>query len=340
MPCCFVNVELFADAGRNDLAHIPNASGLFGSDNALFFVGEGELGGVGAAIQASDVHAPAALFLQHTGTAAVGAIGQIKTLEQSIVQQLILQIHDDPPIQKYYLYNYIRFCQKINGEMRDFAKSSVYIQKQIADFEVFDGFGGNEENPLFHRIFHTANGDGLEGDEGVLRFSADVKLQQIIVSVLALDGVDAPDHIQIVQNDIGLVILFPDGTTPNMLFHRTKGTEQVLTISKSITPLQVVDNDRVTYTFVIQNSGNQAVVATDNAAITDTFDPVLTALAVTFEGAAWTQNVQYNYNETTGLFTTVPGQLLVPAASYTQDPVTGEYFVAPGIATLVVTGTI
>ena len=120
----------------------------------------------------------------------------------------------------------------------------------------------------------------------------------------------------------------------------TAETEPVLTISKSITPSQVVDNDRVTYTFVIQNSGNQAVVATDNAAITDTFDPVLTALTVTFEGAAWTQNVQYNYNETTGLFTTVPGQLLVPAASYTQDPVTGEYFVTPGIATLVVTGTI
>ena len=113
-----------------------------------------------------------------------------------------------------------------------------------------------------------------------------------------------------------------------------------LTISKSITPSQVVDNDRVTYTFVIQNSGNQAVAAADNAAITDTFDPILTALAVTFDGAAWTQEVQYNYDETTGLFTTVPGQILVPAATYTQDPVTGEYSVTPGIATLVVTGTI
>ena len=116
--------------------------------------------------------------------------------------------------------------------------------------------------------------------------------------------------------------------------------EPVLTISKSITPAQVVDNDRVTYTFVIQNSGNQAVVATDNAAITDTFDPILTALAVTFDGAVWTQGVQYNYNETTGLFSTVPGQILVPAATYTQDPVTGAYSTAPGIATLVVTGTI
>ena len=113
-----------------------------------------------------------------------------------------------------------------------------------------------------------------------------------------------------------------------------------LTISKSITPTQVVDNDRVTYTFVIQNSGNQPVVATDNAAITDTFDPILTALAVTFNGTAWTQGVQYNYNEATGLFTTVPGQILVPAATYTQDPVTGAYTATPGIATLVVTGTI
>ena len=114
----------------------------------------------------------------------------------------------------------------------------------------------------------------------------------------------------------------------------------VLTISKSISPSQVVDNDRVTYTFVIQNSGNQAVVATDNAVITDTFDPILTALTVTFDGVSWTQGVQYNYDETTGLFTTVPGQLLVPAATYSQDPVTGEYSVTPGIATLVVTGTI
>ncbi len=113
-----------------------------------------------------------------------------------------------------------------------------------------------------------------------------------------------------------------------------------LTISKSITPAQVVDNDRVTYTFVIQNSGNRPVVATDDATITDVFDPILTALAVTFEGAAWTQGVQYNYDETTGLFTTVPGQIVVPAATYTQDPVTGAYTVTPGTVTLTVTGTI
>lgn len=120
----------------------------------------------------------------------------------------------------------------------------------------------------------------------------------------------------------------------------TAATAPALTITKSITPTQVVDNDRVTYTFVIQNTGNEAVVATDNATVTDTFDPILTDLAVTFDGATWTEGADYNYNEVAGLFTTVPGRIIVPAATYTQDPVTGEYTRTPGTATLVVTGTI
>ena len=113
-----------------------------------------------------------------------------------------------------------------------------------------------------------------------------------------------------------------------------------LTISKSISPAQVADNDRVTYTFVIQNTGNEAVVATDNAAITDVFEPILTDLTVTFEGSTWTEGVQYTYDETTGLFTTLPGALPVPAATYTQDPVTGAYVLTPGTVTLTVIGTI
>ncbi len=117
-------------------------------------------------------------------------------------------------------------------------------------------------------------------------------------------------------------------------------TAPLLTISKSITPSQVTENDRVTYTFIIENTGNRAIVATDDAVITDTFDPILTDLAVTFNGTAWTEGVQYNYAEGNGLFATVPGQILVPAATFTQDPATGAYTVAPGIATLVVTGTI
>ncbi len=113
-----------------------------------------------------------------------------------------------------------------------------------------------------------------------------------------------------------------------------------LTVTKTITPTQVADNDRVTYTFVIQNSGNQAVAGTDNAVITDTFDPILTALTVTLDGAPLAEGTGYTYDQATGLFATAAGQITVPAAAYTQDPVTGEYTVTPGIATLVVTGTI
>lgn len=113
-----------------------------------------------------------------------------------------------------------------------------------------------------------------------------------------------------------------------------------LNITKSISPAQVVDNDRVTYTFVITNTGNTPVIATDNAVITDTFDPILTNLVVTYNGTAWTEGTEYTYNAATGAFATVAGNVTVPAATYTQDPVTGIYTVTPGVATLVVTGTI
>lgn len=120
----------------------------------------------------------------------------------------------------------------------------------------------------------------------------------------------------------------------------TAESAPALTITKSISPSQVVDNQQLTYTFLIQNTGNTPVVATDNAVITDTFDPILSNLIVTFEGTPWTQGVQYNYTPATGLFSTVPSQITVPAATYTQDPVTGQYSVTPGTATLTVTGTV
>lgn len=113
-----------------------------------------------------------------------------------------------------------------------------------------------------------------------------------------------------------------------------------LSITKSISPQQVVGNDRVTYTLVIRNTGNQAVSLSDNAVVEDTFDPIVSDLTVTFNGAAWTEGTQYTYSQATGQFATAPGNLSVPAATFTQDPVTGAYTVTPGIATLVVTGTI
>lgn len=117
-------------------------------------------------------------------------------------------------------------------------------------------------------------------------------------------------------------------------------TAPALTITKSISPSQVVDNQQITYTFLIQNTGNTPVVATDNAVVTDIFDPILSNLLVALNGTPWTQGVQYNYTPATGVFTTVPGQILVPAATYTQDPTTGAYSITPGTATLTVTGTV
>lgn len=141
---------------------------------------------------------------------------------------------------------------------------------------------------------------------------------------------------------VNTVTVTGDGITTPVTASATAAVRQapMLGVTKSISPAQVVDNDRITYTFVIQNSGNVAVTAADNAAITDTFDPRLTALSVSLNGAAWTQGTQFSYNETTGLFATTPGQITVPAATVTQDPTTGAYTVTPGTATLTVTGTI
>lgn len=113
-----------------------------------------------------------------------------------------------------------------------------------------------------------------------------------------------------------------------------------LTITKSLNPTTVTDNGQLTYTFVIQNTGTQAVVATDDAIITDVFDPIIDITNVTFDGAVWTEGTNYTYDETTGVFTTLPGQIVVPAATYTQDPTTGAWIVTPGTVTLTVTGTV
>ncbi len=113
-----------------------------------------------------------------------------------------------------------------------------------------------------------------------------------------------------------------------------------LTITKSISPVPVNDNGVVTYTFVIQNTGNTPVIATDNAFITDLFDPILSNVSATFNGAVWTEGTDYNYTEATGLFESVAGSITVPAATFTQDPITGAWSVTPGTSTVVVTGTI
>ena len=62
----------------------------------------------------------------------------------------------------------------------------------------------------------------------------------------------------------------------------TVRSEANLTITKSLTPTAVTNNGRITYTFVLQNTGNREVVATDDAIVTDTFGNVLLIVATLF----------------------------------------------------------
>lgn len=112
-----------------------------------------------------------------------------------------------------------------------------------------------------------------------------------------------------------------------------------LSIVKALTPTTVNENGVVTYTITVQNTGNTATNAADNLYITDTFNPALSNISVTLNGAPLPAS-SYTYDEATGVFTTAAGVISVPAATYTQDPATGVWTVTPGTTVLTVTGTI
>lgn len=120
----------------------------------------------------------------------------------------------------------------------------------------------------------------------------------------------------------------------------TAATDPILSINKSVSPATVTENGQLTYTFVIQNIGNQEAVAGDNVVITDVFDPALSGVTVTYNGTPWASPANYTYDEGTGTFQTVAGAITVPAATYTQNPVTGAWTVDPGVAVITVTGTV
>lgn len=109
-----------------------------------------------------------------------------------------------------------------------------------------------------------------------------------------------------------------------------------LGISKSLSPAVVTNNSQLTYTFVIENRGN---LPTNTAVLTDTFDPVLNPISVSLNGTAWTEGTNYTYNTATGEFSTISGQITVPAATFSQNS-DGLWLTTPGTVTLAVTGTI
>ena len=88
-----------------------------------------------------------------------------------------------------------------------------------------------------------------------------------------------------------------------------------LSVVKSVTPIPVPENGELTYTFQLLNSGNTAVLETENAVISDTFAPALTNISVTLDGTALTEGVDYTYDQNTGAFETANGVLAIPAAT-------------------------
>lgn len=120
----------------------------------------------------------------------------------------------------------------------------------------------------------------------------------------------------------------------------TVASQPNLRLVKEISPNPVTSGSTVTYTIRIENYGNTAVTAADDAIISDILNPVLTNLTATFNGTAWTVGTNYTYNTATGLFTTASNQISVPAATFTQDATTGIVTTTPGVSTLVLTGTI
>ena len=110
-----------------------------------------------------------------------------------------------------------------------------------------------------------------------------------------------------------------------------------LTVAKSVCPGTVTENTRVTYTFVIANTGRETGEG-DNVILSDTFSPVLTDLTVTLNGQVLAEGTGYTYDGTTGEFATAEGVITVPGAVYTQNGETGVWTTEPGTVTLTISG--
>ena len=113
-----------------------------------------------------------------------------------------------------------------------------------------------------------------------------------------------------------------------------------LRITKSLSPAVVAENGSLTYTFLIQNEGNLPAGADAAVVVTDTFDPILHDLTVTLNDQPLAVTTGYTYDESTGAFATVAGQITVPAATFSQSTETGDWETVPGEAVLTVTGTV
>lgn len=111
-----------------------------------------------------------------------------------------------------------------------------------------------------------------------------------------------------------------------------------LTVSKFICPDTVCGGGEISYTIVIRNSGNRTTTQADNLVVSDVFDPQLSEIAVTLDGESLPAT-SYAYDEVTGEFRTIAGEITVPAATFERNA-DGQLVVTPGTAVLKITGII
>lgn len=115
--------------------------------------------------------------------------------------------------------------------------------------------------------------------------------------------------------------------------------QPILSVIKALEPAAVDASGSVTYTLTISNSGNTALTQDGNAIISDVFTPPLELTSVTLNGTALSSPTDYTYNAATGEFSTVGGQITVPAAEFSRDTA-GALSITPGTSVLKISGIV
>lgn len=110
-----------------------------------------------------------------------------------------------------------------------------------------------------------------------------------------------------------------------------------LSINKSLSPTTITENGQITYTFVIENFGNTAAAAEVLLSISDVFTPALNNISVTYNSAPWAETATTHMMPLQEVLKLIAGKITVPAATYTQDPATGAWSIAPGTTTITIT---
>ena len=227
------------------------------------------------------------------------------------------------------------------------AKSGITLTDNLGAYTLMGGT--TEFVPLTY-----VNGSVLYYQNGVLQPAPTV----VAGNTLVISGIDVPAGGNVIilyevranslaplsagSSIFNTVSAGGDGVCEELTYSAQIPTrdEPLLSIAKAVNPLTLTCGDEVTYTFIIQNAGNTAVVATDDLIVSDTFNPILTSITVSLNGELLNEGTQYTYNEQTGEFTTIGGAIPVPAATFTRDSETGVVTTTPGVAVLTITGII